>query len=185
MKKILICIFAIFMTCAGWAKSHIFLSDSVKALWYFSRESREFCGYHNFKGCIGDSERDGCRPYGIAGGTNSSTYGMNVMLARYVKEHGAMFCPTQIDPGPSGWRLDTLYRQPSGSTWCRWLCREGWTGYGCEQRVNNWTGTCDVSPVLRSQYNTTAMHFGGENIEWEIPMFSVDNYICSGRHAEI
>lgn len=183
MKKILISMLGCCVVCSGHAASRNI--SILSSLGWLGNGDMLYCGKNEITdSCIGESAGDGCRAYGISAGKDKNTFGILMMMARKITAHGAMFCPTQIDASTSDSTSWTLYREPGGNNDCVWLCQDGWAGQNCATQADVFSGACDVIPFLRSNYDNATLHYGGENIEFDVPLFAVHAATCSSRMAE-
>ena len=112
-------------------------------------------------------------------------YGLMLLVAREVNDHGAYFCPTTIygdkysgrgnqneDAEGHKWRSYTLYGDSSNGSGCFWACMPGYGGDKCAQTQGF---GCDITPITRDGYNTYGMTRTPE-IENQIPMFKKNVY---------
>lgn len=137
------------------------------------------CGETNTQGCIGKKLRE----------NNCSVYDANqpyftFMLARLANANGAYFCPTTFLRESSG-NGASIFAEPTGNRECRWLCREGWTGYQCNTPTNEYKGACDVWPFLRTNYDDVYGDSAYVNIEWSFHYVRSDAWWgCTARSGQ-
>ena len=144
--------------------------------------------------CIGDSRKDNCRAWKDVNlgellpgrdwivskpsktNENDDESVMLMMIAHKITEHGAMFCPTQVEARntkrKNAW---TQYRDLSGGdeSKCVWLCKTGWMGSTCDTVVSN-DADCIVPKenVLKAtNFDNYKILTSGANIEYDLPLF--------------
>ena len=140
----------------------------------------------------GDATNTCCQPEG------GNDYGLMLLVAREVNDHGAYFCPTTIYGDKySGekskdtdktyrWRSYTLYGDSSNGGGCFWACMPGYGGDKCAQTQGF---GCDITPITRDGYDSYGMTRTPE-IENQIPMFVKNQYaacnssLCRGSHEK-
>ena len=119
-------------------------------------------------------------------------YGLMLLVAREVNDHGAYFCPTTIygdkysgngeknaDAEGHKWRSFTLYGDSSNGSGCFWACMPGYGGDKCAQTQGF---GCDITPIGRGNYSGYTMTRTPE-IENQIPMFEKNVYNQCGTRA--
>ncbi len=140
----------------------------------------------------GDATNTCCQPEG------GNDYGLMLLVAREVNDHGAYFCPTTIygdkysgDRSKDSdttyrWRSYTLYGDSSNGSGCFWACMPGYGGDKCAQTQGF---GCDTVPITRDAYDSYGMTRTPE-IENQIPMFVKNHYaacnssLCRGSHEK-
>lgn len=160
---------------------------------------------HSLKtGCVGDSLA-GCEVWtnGTVGNL-SSNYGNGaenlkdegtilMLIARTVSTRGAEFCVTQIqisnedrirskcsyERPAKAW---TEYYYPTGAeSNCFWLCKKGYFGEACEYTNPENCASLDVKQKTFGDYQR--VRTGGKNIEDNLPMFYMNEFIVGGDVA--
>lgn len=140
--------------------------------------------------CLGDGkdgeEKKNCKP------GDGNDYGLMLLVAREVNDHGAYFCPTTIygdkfTSRDQKWRSYTLYGDSSNGSGCFWACMPGYGGDKCAKTQGF---GCDITPIARSDYSGYSMTRTPE-IENQIPMFVLNkeeqchtNFTNDNRYRE-
>ena len=111
-------------------------------------------------------------------------YALQMMVAVNVNQHGAYFCPIQVEAKNKNqgdaW---TEYAQLSNPADCRWLCKDGYSGDNCSVAPGSGT-TCNPAEFKRSNYGNLKRLASGANIENSIAMFSWNQYNDCGVSRE-
>ena len=162
-------------------------SDEVKKLLAnWGGGSFASCGSHMFENsemCIGATKS--CTEPVIDKDdkvTNSSSvmhardytdeYALQMMVAIDINEHGARFCPIQVEAKNenhgSAW---TEYAMIGSTTGCQWLCKDGYSGDNCMTAPAEIT-RCNPTEFKRGNYDSLNRVESGANIEDDIAMFS-------------
>ncbi len=153
---------------------------------YFNLDTCKSHALAGSEACIGASK--GCGIKGMYARNYTDEYALQMMVAVNINEHGAYFCPIQVeaknkDKGKS-W---TEYAMIGATSGCRWLCAEGYSGSECAVSLNasNSGTTCDTSPFVRNNYDNLKRVTSGANIEDEIVKKSSDKEVeCEGQRTE-
>lgn len=108
-------------------------------------------------------------------------YAYQMMIAKDVNPNGAYFCPVQVSTSnwESGSRSHLKYVQLSDN--CRWLCKEGFSGVGCQDTV---TTFCDAIDFKQANYDGLEFSDSRANIAESIAQFlkKVNRYkICVAK----
>ena len=115
-------------------------------------------------------------------------YNTQYYIAREINQNGAKFCKTVISGTRGGCtgKSHTTYYDPSGSTDCFWLCKQGFYGDSCSGKVSS-SATPSILPeqFIAKKAGSGVVPMGknpksSTNIEENIPMFEANKYIkCS------
>ena len=159
--------------------------------------SWEACGSHALEGtevCIGATAKTCVAPkFSNADKVNNAQnlmyardhtdeYALHMMVAVEVNEHGAYFCPMQVEGKnknqKNAW---TEYALLGGASDCRWLCKDGYSGTRCSDAPGSGT-TCNPAEFKRSNYDKFKRLTSGANIENDIAMFNWNQYYGCGAH---
>lgn len=159
---------------------------------YWGNGEMNYCGDNDIaNACIGEATKHKCAPgkiysarYHFYNGkyTYTDEFSNLMMMAREFNEHGALFCPTQLDgQNDDDNKGYTAYYEPNGTNTCVWLCQAGWTGPNCNTPTTEFDGTCNLSKFLRSNYSDIkSVHDFDKNskgnIEDQIPFFYINDY---------
>lgn len=102
---------------------------------------------------------------------NVTDYSYQMMIATDVNEKGAYFCPIQVTTSnwDSGTQSSLKYVRLSDD--CRWLCKEDYSGVGCQDAVGSSTTFCDVSDFKKANYDGLTISLSGGNIAESIAQF--------------
>lgn len=95
-------------------------------------------------------------------------YAYQMMIATDVNPNGAYFCPVQVFTSNwvSGTQSNLKYVQLSDN--CRWLCKEGYSGVGCQDTV---TTLCDWNEFKKANYKDLEIFHTKGNIAESIAQF--------------
>lgn len=111
-------------------------------------------------------------------------YALQMMVAVNVNQHGAYFCPIQVEAknknNGDAW---TEYAMIGSTTGCKWLCKDGYSGSECSVAPGN-TKTCNPDPFTRDYYGELKRVASGANVENSIAMFSWNQYNDCGVSKE-
>lgn len=140
------------------------------------------CQEHQLDGdnaCIGETAD--CAPQVMYARDYTDEYGLLMLVAMQVNQHGAKFCPIQIegknkDSGPA-W---TEYAEAGKN--CLWLCKDGFTGDECRQSVSSSLKSCDNTILGPSNYSHIKRIQSGTNIEGRVARFERDKKNGCGVH---
>ena len=143
------------------------------------------CGSHALGGseaCIGATKD--CETKKMNARVYPDEYALQMMVAVNVNQHGAYFCPIQVeaknkDKGDA-W---TEYAQLGNPADCRWLCKDGYSGDNCSVAPGSGT-TCNPAEFKRSNYDNFKRLASGANIENSIAMFLWNQYNGCGVSKE-
>lgn len=141
------------------------------------------CGAHALVGsaeCIGATKD--CTTKKMYARNYTDEYAVQMMVAVNITEHGAYFCPIQIEGKnknkKNAW---TEYAMIGGTTGCRWLCKDGYSGDDCSVAPGS-TAKCDAVEFRRANYDGLKRVTSGANIEDDIAMFNWNHYYGCGAH---
>lgn len=97
-----------------------------------------------------------------------TNYSYQMMIATDVNPNGAYFCPVQVttDNWEAGTQSSLKYVQLSDD--CRWLCKEDYSGVGCQDTV---TTLCEVNDFKKADYDGLEISQSGGNIAESIAQF--------------
>ena len=130
------------------------------------------CGIHMLlnnlpDACIGVSSGENCATYKLNARNYSDEFMVLMMVARDINEHGAYFCPTQVEgKNKNKSHAWTEYADAHGP--CHWLCKNGWGGDRCQTQVPE---DCDATRIQKSDYANIGRVASGSNIENAVVMF--------------
>lgn len=139
------------------------------------------CGSNDIAGgeaCIGESARSNCATWTMNSRQYTDEFAVLMMVAREINDHGAKFCPTQVEGhNENKGNAWTEYSDASrgNDTLCVWLCQSGWGGNQCSQAVSG-LNACDISLLKRENYADVKRVASGANIENALPRFEKDVY---------
>lgn len=153
-------------------------SHKVAALWSkWGAGAWSVCGDHALVGtaeCIGETKDCTTKKMYARNKSRTDEYAVQMMVAVDITEHGAYFCPIQIEGKNEdrgyAW---TEYAMIGGITGCRWLCKDGYSGDDCSVAPGS-TAKCDTAEFRRANYDGLKRVKSGTNIEDGIAMFSWD-----------
>lgn len=145
----------------------------------------DICKPHALAGseaCIGATK--GCGIKGMYARNYTDEYALQMMVAVNINEHGAYFCPIQVEAkNKNKGKSWTEYAMIGATSGCRWLCAEGYSGSECAVARGSGT-TCDTSPFVRNNYDDLKRVTSGANIEDEIVKKSSDKEEeCEGQNT--
>ena len=112
-------------------------------------------------------------------------YNTQYYIAREINQNGAKFCKTVISGTRGGCHgnTHTTYHEPSGSSDCFWLCKQGFYGDACSSRVSS-SATPSILPeqFIAKKAGDGVVPMGknprsSTNIEESIPMFEANRYV--------
>lgn len=161
-------------------------SDSVTSLFpVWGGGNWSSCGSHALEGseaCIGETKD--CKTEKMNARVYPDEYALQMMVAVNVNQHGAYFCPIQVeaknkDKGDA-W---TEYAMIGSTTGCKWLCKDGYSGSECSVAPGN-TKTCNPDPFTRDYYDKLKRVASGANVENSIAMFLRNQYNDCGVSKE-
>lgn len=141
--------------------------------------SVQTCGTNEIAGteaCIGESVNSGCASWTMKSRQYDDEFAILMMVAREINDHGARFCPTQVEGhNKNKGKAWTEYSDAaSGSTAsCVWLCQSGWTGDRCSVPATS-SVSCDASLLKRENYSGVKRVASGANIKGSLPMFGTN-----------
>lgn len=98
-------------------------------------------------------------------------YAYQMMIATDVNKNGAYFCPIQVftNNWKSGTQSNLKYVQLGDD--CRWLCKEGYSGVGCQDGVGGSTTFCDWKEFTKDNYKGLSIADTKGNIAESIAQF--------------
>lgn len=98
-------------------------------------------------------------------------FSYQMMIATDVNPNGAYFCPVQVttDNWLAGTQSSLKYVQLNDN--CRWLCKEDYSGVGCQDAVGSSTTFCDVDDFTKADYDGLGISQSGGNIAESIAQF--------------
>ncbi len=110
---------------------------------------------------------------------HTDEYALQMMVAVEINEHGANFCPMQVEAKnknkKNAW---TEYALLGSASDCRWLCKDGYSGTKCSVEPGSGT-TCNPAEFKRSNYDKFVRLASGANVEGSVAMFNWNrNYHC-------
>lgn len=150
--------------------------------------SLDTCKSHALAGseaCIGATK--GCGIKEMYARNYTDEYALQMMVAVNINEHGAYFCPIQVEAkNKNKGKSWTEYAMIGATSGCRWLCAKGYTGSECAADASsNRVTTCDTSPFVRNNYDDLKRVTSGANIEDEIVKKSSDKEEeCEGQRTK-
>lgn len=108
---------------------------------------------------------------GFATTDKVTDFSYQMMIATDVDQKGAYFCPVQVttDNWLVGMQSSLKYVQLSDD--CRWLCKEGYSGVGCQDTVGSSTTLCEVNDFKKANYDGLGISQSGGNIAESIAQF--------------
>ena len=137
--------------------------------------SLEVCGSHAIIGteaCIGATKS--CMIKQMYARDHDDEYALQMMVAVEINEHGANFCPVQVEAkNKNRGNAWTEYALLGSGVACKWLCRDGYSGPKCSVEPSKAT-TCNPVKFERSNYDHFKRKASGANIESSIAMFEWD-----------
>lgn len=105
--------------------------DSLVDIWGAGYDATESAGDFIIGGCTGKS---------CTHGTHDDEWAIVGIIANKITEHGAYFCPYQLQCANKKWKLRswTMYYHPYGFdvSKCTWLCEPGYSGTNCATPAN-------------------------------------------------
>lgn len=159
MKKVSLFVAVVFCMATGMAQAWVTRANTTAAaLWGYSSGFSTNGSAEQFMlaGRLGKGAWGGCC------GTFGDEGGVIGVIAEKIVEHGAYFCPYQIQCGNcrkchQTW---TKYFRPNGysANKCVWLCEEGWSGTDCAVQTTRMT-------PLDSTATNTSGRFSGLRIK--------------------
>lgn len=98
-------------------------------------------------------------------------YALHMMVAIDINEHGAYFCPIQVEAkNKNKGNTWTEYAMIGSTTGCQWLCKDGYSGDNCMTAPAEIT-RCNPTEFKRDNYDSLNRVASGANIEDDIAMF--------------
>ena len=150
-----------------------FAENASKLLSEWGGGDWAWCGSHAFESseaCIGATKS--CKIKSMYARNWTDEYAFHMMVALEINEHGAKFCPIQIEGKnknkKNAW---TEYAQIGDTTKCKWLCKDGWSGENCATAQSD-VKTCNTVEFKRSDYDNLKRQASGANIESSIAWFN-------------
>ncbi len=132
-----------------------------------------WCGSHTFESseaCIGATQS--CKIKSMYARNYTDEYALHMMVAMEINEHGAKFCPIQIEGKnknkKNAW---TEYAEIPSSAGCKWLCKDGFSGENCATAQSE-VNSCNPVEFKRSDYNNLKRVVSGANVEGGVPWFN-------------
>lgn len=174
MNKVFLSLMVVLFTSPAFAATG--KSNAVaKLLTTWGGGSTSWCGAHALKDvCIGATKT--CSNKTMYARNYTDEWALHMMVAVDVNEHGAYFCPIQVEAKnknkKNAW---TEYAQLGSPTDCKWLCKDGYSGDKCSVAPGGGT-TCNSVEFKRDNYNGFKRLVSGANIEDKIAMFVWNQY---------
>lgn len=180
MNKVFLSLMVVLFASPAFAatgKSH----EVAKLLTTWGGGNWDSCGSHALDGseaCIGATKN--CKTKTMYARDYTDEYALQMMVAVNINEHGAYFCPIQVEAKnknkKNAW---TEYAMIGAITGCKWLCKDGYSGSECSVAPGSGT-TCNPAEFKRDHYNNLKRVASGANIEDDIAMFNWNNYYGCG-----
>ena len=142
--------------------------------------------------CVGDAKTadGGCNTTAIGTNNREALLGL---VARHITANGGYFCTTHLECKASGGSgAVTINFEPSAGGACFWLCKDGFSGEGC-QPINNsefnlTTGdpACGTDTITRSRFDNTKLNHNNNayNIEYSVDILH-NRYINYGGNYSL
>lgn len=184
MNKVLFSLIGFFAVTSAYAVTGTDAKDYLK---YWGGGSFDPCGSHAFvdsEMCIGTNKNCEVPLFGTNGDvtannnliytrnpTDKDEYALQLMVAIDINEHGARFCPIQVeaknkDKGDA-W---IEYAMIGNTTGCQWLCKDGYSGDKCMTAPAEIT-RCNPVEFKRDNYNSLP-GASGASIASDIALFT-------------
>lgn len=186
MNKVLFSLIGFFAVTSAYAVSGYDANDYLR---YWGGGTFSKCGEHdmfmNMDIAIGATHKDavnnckensnmfdcGFELNSLESDDKVKDYAYQMMIATDVNQNGAYFCPVQVFTSNwmSGTQSNLKYVQLNDN--CRWLCKEGYSGVGCQDTVGSSTTFCDVIDFKKANYADLQISHTKGNIAESIAQF--------------
>ncbi len=180
MKKVLLSLMTVLMANPAFAATGK-TNAVAKLLAQWGGGNWDNCGAHAIEGseaCIGATKN--CKTRNMYARNYTDEFALQMMVAVQINEHGAQFCPIQVEAKnknkKNAW---TEYALIGGTTGCQWLCKDGYSGMNCSTAPAE-VATCNPAEFKRSNYDGLKRVASGANIEDDIAMFNWNHYYGCG-----
>lgn len=178
MKKIVFIVFMFLLVLPENMFAGGINDNAMKVNW--KNPAMSYCLGSNMGNAVIGNKKSVCKGGKIANCQLGDDYGTLMMVARDVNANGAKFCVTTVygdrnKRGP-GW---TLYAEPAQGTKCIWLCKNGYTGEGCQSTT---VSGCDSTLLKSTDFDGYSMS-RSVGVESSIYMFHWDEQQGCGMNS--